>query len=159
MVVKFQSDAVKQGALFAQNCITALQQTGFEIVNLRYKVPHVGVEVDAIANGRAGLSYAFEFKGSWALHRPGAQRTDTVKKAIANGALFNCSEEADFIQPIIFLTSHMPDAGAGLEMIETAIRKGILLDVLLDRDGKSLAWYSNATAADIVNLLRERRGW
>lgn len=159
MVVKFQSDAAKQGALFAQNCIMALQQAGFEITDLRYKVPHIGVEIDALANGRAGLSFAFEFKGSWAVRRPGAQRTDTVKKAVCNGALFNCSEEADIILPIIFLTSHLPDKGAGLEMIVTAVQKGILLDVLLERDGKSLEWYSDATAEDIKELLRKRRGW
>lgn len=156
MTVEFQAAATRQGDLFAQNCITALGMAGFEIKTLRYRIPEVGIEIDAIANGSGGQAYAFEFKGSWNMSRPGAQRTDTAKKAIANGALFLCSEEAQIMPPIILMTSHMPDRGAGLQMIEAALRYGILLDVLTDRDGAALQCYSEAGAEQVEEKLRQR---
>lgn len=157
MVVKFQSDAHKQGVLFAQNCLMALRQAGFEVAEIAFKIKEIGVELDAIANNKRGIAIAFEFKGSWNLERPGSQRTDTVKKAIANGALFKVSEYAEVFPPILLLTSHLPDDGAALRMIETAIGHGILLDVIVERDGDSLAWYANAEAADIQERLFERQ--
>jgi hypothetical protein len=129
---------------------------GFEIVSLRFRIPEVGIELDAIANGASGQAYAFEFKGSWNINRPGAKRTDTAKKAIANGALFLVCKEHETMPPIILLTSHMPERGAGAQMIDAAMRHGILLDVLLDRDGAALQWYSNAGAEDIEQLLQRR---
>lgn len=152
--VRFQQQAQAQGVLFRNVCITALEMAGFDIVKLEYNVPEVGITLDALVNGRAGQAYAFEFKGSWNVKRPGLQRTDTAKKAIANGALFNCSIESEIIPPMLVLTTHMPEAGDGLRMIQTAIRRGILLDVLLASEGRRLEWYSDATAEDVELRLR-----
>ncbi len=54
-------------------------------------------------------------------------RTDTLKKAIANGALLAAVPEHP---PYIVLTSHLPDAGAGLAMLGTAFALGYFADVV-----------------------------
>ncbi len=47
----------------------------------------VGVEIDQEAVSPTGTVVWFEYKGSVQGNRPGLRRTDTLKKAIANGAL------------------------------------------------------------------------
>ncbi|MGH9031520.1 MAG: hypothetical protein ACRDZV_05265, partial [Acidimicrobiia bacterium] len=85
-MTSFQSSAGVQGRQFAQQCDLLLQQSGFTLgrsVLLR----EVGVEIDREAVGPSGRTVWFEYKGSIQGVRPGLMRTDTVKKAIANGAL------------------------------------------------------------------------
>ena len=59
--------------------------------------------------------------------RPGLMRTDTLKKAVANGALLQRLVERP---PYIVLTSHLPNSGAGLAMLQTAIELQYFDDVI-----------------------------
>jgi hypothetical protein len=54
-------------------------------------------------------------------------RTDTLKKAIANGALLAAMEDHP---PYVVLTSHLPEAGAGLAMLRSALELGYFADVV-----------------------------
>ena len=74
-----------------------------------------------------GRTIWFEYKGSVQGSRPGLMRTDTLKKAIANGALLRALEDRP---PFVVLTSHLPEAGAGLAMLEQARQLGYLDDVI-----------------------------
>jgi hypothetical protein len=76
------------------------------------------VEIDYHCTSPNGNDIWFEFKGSVQGHRPGLIRTDTLKKAIANGALLCAIAEHP---RYIVLTSHLPTAGAGLAMLQTAL--------------------------------------
>ena len=87
----------------------------------------VGVEVDRVAHAPSGRRVWFEYKGSVQGSRPGLLRTDTLKKAIANGALLQAVDERS---PYIVLTSHVPEGGAGLAMLTTARAAGYLDDVV-----------------------------
>ena len=88
-------------------------------------LPEIG---DAIARWAAPRSERwFEYKGSVQGARPGLLRTDTVKKAIANGALLAAETDR---HPYVVLTSHLPDTGAGAAMLQTALRLGYLTDVV-----------------------------
>jgi hypothetical protein len=122
----FQSAASMQGRQFAEQCDLLLLNSGFT-VGPRVLVATVGVEIDREAVTARGRTIWFEYKGSVQGARPGLLRTDTLKKAIANGALLAGIEERP---PFIVLTSHLPEAGAGLAMLETAIRKGYVDDVI-----------------------------
>lgn len=122
----FQSAAGEQGRHFAQQCDLLLQQSGFELrrpVFLR----EVGVEIDREAVGPTGRTIWFEYKGSIQGVRPGLMRTDTVKKAIANGALLSAVPEHP---PYVVLTSHLPANGSALAMLSVACKLGYFDDVI-----------------------------
>ena len=122
----FQAAAGAQGRQFALQCDSLLATYGFSLSGAHH-VPGVGVEVDQAAVSPHGARIWFEYKGSIQGNRPGLLRTDTLKKAIANGALIGAVADHP---PYIVLTSHLPTAGAGHEMLTTALRLGYLADVV-----------------------------
>lgn len=122
----FQAAASLQGRQFADQCDLLLRNTGFEL-GTRVLIGAIGVEIDREARTAAGRTIWFEYKGSIQGSRPGLLRTDTLKKAIANGALLRGLEDRP---PFVVLTSHLPEAGSGLAMMQTAIRLGYLDDVI-----------------------------
>jgi hypothetical protein len=122
----FQSSASVQGQQFAAQCNVLLTGLGYQ-VGPRLLVPHVGIEIDAVATTRDGRTIWFEYKGSVQGRRPGLMRTDTLKKAIANGALLTAVPDHP---PYVVLTSHLPAAGAGLAMLGTALTLGYFTDVV-----------------------------
>lgn len=122
----FQGSAGRQGRQFAEQCDELLRNYGFELRG-RALLRDVGVEIDRVAVSARGQTVWFEYKGSVQGSRPGLLRTDTVKKAIANGALL--SAQADR-HPYVVLTSHLPVTGAAAAMLQTALRLGYLTDVV-----------------------------
>jgi hypothetical protein len=90
-------------------------------------LPEVGVEIDRVATAPSGRSVWFEYKGSVQGSRPGLMRTDTLKKAVANGALLQRLVERP---PYVVLTSHLPASGAGLAMLQTALELQYFDDVI-----------------------------
>lgn len=148
----FQTMAVEQGAAFHDECIRALKYAGFEIVCTKVRLRDVGIEIDAITNNQLGVPMAWEFKGSWQGTRPGLQRTDTVKKAIASALLFSRSEYGLFMLPLLVMTSHIPTNGDGAAMLQKTIGHEIL-SVVDSRDGKKLKWLANATIEQLQALL------
>ena len=122
----FQSAASAQGRQFAEQCDLLLRSSGFRLVDRNVSLD-VGVEIDRVASAPSGRTIWFEYKGSLQGSRPGLMRTDTLKKAIANGALLNVLTDRP---PYVVLTSHLPSAGAGLAMLLAARRLGYLDDVI-----------------------------
>ena len=122
----FQSSASLQGQQFAAQCNVLLTGLGYQ-VGPRLLLPQIGVEIDAEAITRDGRAIWFEYKGSVQGRRPGLMRTDTLKKAIANGALLAAVPDHP---PYVVLTSHLPAAGAGLAMLGTALTFGYITDVV-----------------------------
>ena len=125
-MTSFQSAAGAQGRQFAQQADFLLQQGGFDLgkpVLLR----DVGVEIDREAVSPRGRTVWFEYKGSIQGVRPGLIRTDTLKKAIANGALLNALPNHP---PYVVLTSHLPTTGAALAMLAAARQLGYFDDVI-----------------------------
>jgi hypothetical protein len=122
----FQTSAGVQGRQFAEQCAVLLAGLGFQ-VGPRHVLGDVGVEIDCVATSPRGTEIWFEYKGSVQGRRPGLMRTDTLKKAIANGALLSAIPEHP---PYVVLTSHLPDAGSGLAMLGTALELGYFADVV-----------------------------
>jgi hypothetical protein len=122
----FQSASSLQGRQFADQCDLLLGGCGFRLGG-RIFVPEVGVEIDQEAVAPSGRTIWFEYKGSLQGHRPGLLRTDTLKKAIANGALLGAVAAHP---PFVVLTSHVPEAGAGLAMLDAARALGFVHDVI-----------------------------
>jgi hypothetical protein len=122
----FQAYGIQQGRVFAEQCDALLVSRGFTLDGALL-VSEVGVEVDRVAIAPSGSLVWFEYKGSVQGSRPGLMRTDTLKKAVANGALLHRLMERP---PYIVLTSHLPNGGAGLAMLETAIELQYFDDVI-----------------------------
>lgn len=123
----FQSASSLQGRQFADQCDLLLRNSGFELAACRVMVTQLGVEIDREAVSPRGRTIWFEYKGSVQGVRPGLLRTDTLKKAIANGALLRSLTERP---PFVVLSSHLPKAGSGLAMLRAAIQLGYLDDVI-----------------------------
>ncbi|MGH2720311.1 MAG: hypothetical protein ACRDJO_01740, partial [Actinomycetota bacterium] len=122
----FQSASSLQGRQFADQCDTLLSGSGFRLGG-RVLIPEVGIEIDQEAVAPSGRTIWFEYKGSLQGSRPGLLRTDTLKKAIANGALLRAVEGHP---PFVVLTSHVPEAGSGLAMLDAAKALGFVHDVI-----------------------------
>lgn len=122
----FQAASSAQGRQFSEQCDSLLAHTGYELHG-RVVVKDVGVEIDREAISPRGQVIWFEYKGSVQGHRPGLIRTDTLKKAIANGALLQAV--ADHPRFVV-LTSHLPTAGSALAMLDSARRLGFFTDVI-----------------------------
>ncbi|MEO6987943.1 MAG: hypothetical protein ABI239_04775 [Aquihabitans sp.] len=131
----FQAAAGIQGRQFAEQCDTLLAHLGFQLQGRRV-LADVGVEIDQEAISPAGTLVWFEYKGSVQGHRPGLRRTDTLKKAIANGALLRNHPDP---APYVVITSHLPEAGSGAAMLRAATELGYLSDVVCLYDPSATA--------------------
>ena len=108
---------------------------GFQLEG-RKVLTDLGVEIDQVARSRSGTVVWFEYKGSFQGARPGLMRTDTLKKAIANAPLLRILDEHP---PYMVLSSHVPQAGAALAMLETSRKLGYFDDVICVNDPKGVA--------------------
>lgn len=131
----FQASAGIQGRQFAEQCDTLLAHYGYELHGRRV-LAEVGVEIDQEAVSPSGTIVWFEYKGSVQGNRPGLIRTDTLKKAIANGALLRSLADP---APYVVITSHLPDAGAGAAMLQAALELRYFADVVCLYDPKATA--------------------
>ena len=123
---EFQASAGIQGRMFAEQCDQLLRHYGFELEG-SLRLGAIGVEIDQVASSPNGNTIWFEYKGSVQGTRPGLLRTDTLKKAIANGALLLADPAR---QPYVVLTSHCPDTGSGAAMLRNATTLGYFADVI-----------------------------
>ncbi|MEZ5137578.1 MAG: hypothetical protein R2711_01995 [Acidimicrobiales bacterium] len=92
------------------------------------------MEIDQEAVSPTGATVWFEYKGSIQGNRPGLIRTDTLKKAIANGALLRSLADP---APYVVITSHLPEAGSGAAMLQAALDLRYFADVICLYDPKA----------------------
>ena len=161
--MNFQSVSGQQGRLYEDQCRAALHAAGFAIDQIHQEIAEAGVDVDIIATNRHDISFYMTCKGSLRGVRPGARRTDTLKKALA---------EAWALQhhgwgPVLLLTSHLPRTPRARALLATGLA-GVLFDAvqlvmapLLDLQAtpgyRRLAWLADAPEADLCRDLAERR--
>lgn len=117
----FQAGASRQGRQFEDQCNAAILDVGFEQLCGRQLLSGLGVEVDQLAVSPNGTWVWFEYKGSLRGKRPGLIRTDTVKKAVCNGALLKGDDPGRIY---VILSSHLPATGASRAMLDAALRLG-----------------------------------
>ena len=129
-MTEFQSLAGRQGRQFSDQCDLVLESEGFTLEG-KLQLREIGVEIDRVALTRNGRPVWFEYKGSFRGSTPGLLRTDTTKKAIANGALLTAIPDHP---PYVVLTSHLPERGAARAMLDVAVRLGYLADAICVND-------------------------
>jgi hypothetical protein len=120
----FQAESKKSGDLFEDMVLEDLSRNGIKKIDKHVVLKDVGVEADFAYKDTVGRQFYIEAKGGEAKgnKRPGARRTDNVKKAIANGALIK-AEYPDVNFVIYF--SELPKHGSSShKMLKNAIKAG-----------------------------------
>jgi hypothetical protein len=123
----FQSQSKKSGDAFEELVYADLVSRGFGPIDRNYCFTDAGCEVDFRAHSGVRFEYV-EAKGglSGEGKRPGAQRTDNVKKAIANGSLIKIYNSLYYV--VYF--SAKPDPGSYSDkMINLALKHKIIDEV------------------------------
>lgn len=126
--VNFQSESTASGDEFEKIVNEDLISKGYTILDTNVKIPGIGINVDYIAE-KDGITEYGEDKGgkSGGKKRPGAQRTDNVKKAICNGALLK-AENPD-AKYVIYFSARPKEGNSSDEMIKVAIKAGYVDEV------------------------------
>jgi hypothetical protein len=124
----FQSESKKSGDEFEYLVEQDLISKGGLVVGKDYCVKEIGIELDYIADLPTRTEYV-EAKGGHAggKKRPGAQRTDNVKKAVCNGALLKFHNPDAYY--VIYFSAFPKPNSYSFNMIETAIKAGYVDEV------------------------------
>jgi hypothetical protein len=127
--MNFQSESKKSGDAFEELVYQDLVSRGFDCIQPNVYIEGAGCEVDFVAyDSKYDLVEYVEAKGGLDGDgkRPGAKRTDNVKKAIANGALI---QTVDIGAYYVVYFSAEPNEGYATEMIDTALKHDIIDEV------------------------------
>ena len=132
--INFQAESKKTGDDYERIVWADLINRGFVDIEENVHIKGTGCEVDFVAKNDLGITEYIEAKGGQKGpgKRPGAKRTDNVKKAIANAALIK-AEHPDYYYVIYFSSKPNPGSYSD-EMINTAIKHGIVNEVRYERD-------------------------
>lgn len=125
--MNFQSESKKSGDKFEDLVYQDLLSRGHRQIDKNVYMPNSGCEVDFVAHGDR-FEYV-ECKGGLEgdKKRPGAKRTDNVKKAVANGSLMKKIYESMYY---VVYFSDIPEPGSySDEMIKIALKYGIIDEV------------------------------
>jgi predicted AAA+ superfamily ATPase len=134
--MNFQSESKKSGDAFEELVFEDLVSKDFDYIQPNVYINGAGCEVDFVAyNSLTNTLEYVEAKGGLDgdNKRPGAKRTDNVKKAIANGALIKAVD--DSLYYVVYFSAE-PGSGYATEMIYTALKNKIIDEVryLLPQD-------------------------
>jgi len=123
----FQSESKRSGDAFEELVYTDLVNRGFSSIDRNYCFENAGCEVDFRAHSNIITEYV-EAKGGVAGEgkRPGAQRTDNVKKAIANGALI---KTYNVLYYVVYFSAKPEPGSYSDNMIKTALKNKIIDEV------------------------------
>lgn len=123
--INFQSQSKKSGDAFEDLVFLDLQARGFLDIDRNVFMQGTGCEVDFFAKGDK-CEYV-ECKGGLEgdKKRPGAKRTDNVKKAIANGAIMKTIYE--YMYYVVYF-SDTPEPGSYSDQMLTQALKYKIID-------------------------------
>ncbi len=124
----FQSESKKSGDEFEFLVEQDLISRNGIIVGKDYCVKELGIELDYIADLPTRTEYV-EAKGgrSGGKKRPGAQRTDNVKKALCNGALLKYINDSAYY--VVYFSAPPKPNSYSDNMIKAALEAGYIDEV------------------------------
>jgi hypothetical protein len=128
MKTNFQSESKKTGKEFETLVKNHLTDIGYTIIPKSTKIVEIGVDVDYIAEKNGIIEYG-EAKGGkqGTKKRPGAKRTDNVKKAICNGALLKFIDPS--IKYVVYFSDYPKKDSSSDHMIKTALAANFIDEV------------------------------
>ncbi len=127
-MINFQSESKKSGDEFELFVEEDLISKGGFIVGKNYHIKDIGIELDYIADYGSITEYV-EAKGgrSGGKKRPGAERTDNVKKAVCNGALLKAYDPNTYY--VVYFSAPPKPNSYSDAMIKTALDVGYVDEV------------------------------
>lgn len=123
----FQSESKKSGDEFENLVLIDLKNRGFDMIDKNIYIDGTGCEVDFIAYGNCNEHVEAKGGKDDINKRPGAQRTDNVKKAIANGSLIK-SKYPETYYVVYFSAKPIPQSYSD-QMIRLALSSKIIDEV------------------------------
>lgn len=126
----FQSESKTSGDTYEKDMISLIKSQGHTIVERSKTYQDYGVEIDAIIyNTVEKREEHCEFKGGRKAHNknPGAQRTDNVKKAIANAAILKVGYPNIYFV-IYFSVPPIPNSASD-NMLKVALKAEIINEI------------------------------
>jgi hypothetical protein len=122
--MNFQAESKKSGDEFEEIVLEDLKRSGHENIARRIVLKDLGIEVDFSYKTTNNTTIYVEAKGGETgdKKRPGAKRTDNVKKAIANGALIKAFYPD--IQYVVYFSDLPKFGSASHKMIKKAVAAG-----------------------------------
>lgn len=127
--MNFQSESKRSGDEFEDLVLNDLKERGFGLIKKNVYIEQAGCEVDFVAYGPQWPLEYVEAKGGRAEDgkRPGAQRTDNVKKAIANGALIKAVNPDTYF--VVYFSAKPLTGSSSDKMINVALCHKIINEV------------------------------
>lgn len=124
-MINFQSISKISGDAYQEVVRLDLLSRGFMYIEENVEIENTGCEVDFIAD----MVEYVECKGGYngEHKRPGAKRTDNVKKSIANAALIKA--ERPELYYVVYFSSKPKPGSYSEKMIKTALKHGIVDEV------------------------------
>lgn len=127
-MINFQAESKKSGDEFESLVEDNLISRCLTVTDKNYHIKEIGIELDYIARCEDLIEYV-EAKGgrSGGKKRPGAERTDNVKKAICNGALLKAYDPNAYY--VIYFSAPPKPNSYSDAMIQTAVSCGYVDEV------------------------------
>lgn len=124
----FQSESKKTGCQFERIVELDLVLNGGTLVGKDYHVKEIGIEIDYIVDFPDHTEYV-EAKGGrrGGKKRPGAERTDNVKKALCNGALLKYINDSAYY--VVYFSAPPKPNSYSDNMIKSALAAGYVDEV------------------------------
>jgi site-specific DNA-methyltransferase (adenine-specific) len=104
----FQSRATREGKAAQALAEQLLTEAGFERIERNKRLRGTGVTVNFVAADHDGAPWYFDVSGAFTTTRGGLLRTDTVWKSLGRAHVLANND----INPVVFLTSHLPRRGS-----------------------------------------------
>lgn len=123
----FQSESKKSGDEFEDLVFADLKSRAFNRISKNVYMPGTGCEVDFVAYGERNEYVESKGGKDSDNKRPGAQRTDNVKKAIANGSLIKLKYPD--IYYVVYFSAKANTGSYSHEMLELALCNKIIDEV------------------------------
>ena len=135
-----QARAVREGQKAEHIARVVLEECGFSGVSTKKKKLKCGVVVDLVAQDQNGELWHFDVTGAFTSERDGLRRTDTLWKSLGKAAARQTDPEAVGVR-YVFLTTSLPESGAGLTALRACQQGGetsIVFDAveMLEADGQ-----------------------
>lgn len=122
--MSFQAESTLSGIKFENIVASDLLLKGFDNLDRNVYIEEAGIEIDYVyQNIYIEAKGGEEGEGK----RPGAKRTDSVKKAIANGALLK-QIYPDSIYIVYFSSEPVPNSSSD-NMLKLAIKSGFIDEI------------------------------
>lgn len=124
----FQSESTKSGSEFEILVKQDLVSKGYNIIPTTTKIDEIGIDVDYIAEKNGIVEYGEAKGGKFGIKkRPGAKRTDNVKKAICNGALLKSKDSS--LRYVVYFSDYPKKDSSSDQMIKAALAANFIDEV------------------------------